>query len=70
MSWRLMECSNGACSKPFMVSGGRTGPIIDRETIDCPHCGHICGSSRIADVFHTRKLTDDEQARYDAGTLT
>lgn len=66
--WTLMTCSNEKCVQPFMVRGGHTGPMIDRETIDCPHCGHICGSDRIADVFHTRKLTPEEQAEYDAGT--
>lgn len=67
--WTLMTCSNEACSKPFMVMGGRTGPMIDRETIDCPHCGHVCGERRIADVFQTRPLNPEEQAAYDAGKL-
>jgi hypothetical protein len=64
-----MQCSSTACGLPFMVSGGRTGPMIDSEEIECPHCRHVCGSERIADVFHTRKLTDDEQALYDKGKL-
>jgi hypothetical protein len=38
--------------------------MIDREDIDCPHCGETWGSARIADVFRTRKLTAAEEAEY------
>jgi len=64
--WTRMICKSATCGLPFMVIGGKTGPMIDRETIDCPHCGHECGSDRIADTFRTRKLTAEEQADYDA----
>jgi len=54
------------CEKPFVITGGRTGPIIDREEIDCPHCGANWGSERIADVFHTRPLTSVELKEWQA----
>lgn len=38
--------------------------MIDEESINCPHCGHECGSARIADVFHTRPMTSEELADY------
>lgn len=59
---QIVECKE--CGKPFGLSGGCTGPMIDREDIICPHCGAICGSERIADVFRTRKLTPAEAAEY------
>jgi DNA-directed RNA polymerase subunit RPC12/RpoP len=66
---RIEECRK--CSKPFVVSGGRTGPVINREDpvmdqaeIDCPHCGDMWGGALIADGFQTRKLTPDEEAEY------
>lgn len=59
-----MTCSNPVCGLPFMVKGGHTGPMIDEESINCPHCGHECGSARIADVFHTRPMTSEELADY------
>jgi len=58
----LMTC--GVCGEPFMVSGGVTGPMIDRESIDCPHCGASNGGARIADVYLTRKLTAEETLSY------
>jgi DNA-directed RNA polymerase subunit RPC12/RpoP len=59
---RIEECRK--CGKPFVVSGGHTGPMIDSEDINCPHCGGLWGSDRIADVFTTRKLTSAEEAEY------
>ena len=38
--------------------------MIDREDINCPHCGALWGSARIADVFIKRKLTQEEEAEY------
>lgn len=61
----IQECA--ACHKPFSVSGGRTGPMIDWEDIICPHCGAKCGGDRIADVFHTEKLTPEQEREYKRG---
>ncbi len=53
------------CRKPFAVLGGGTGPMIDREDIECPHCGTVWGAERIAGVFQTRALTPSEAAEYE-----
>jgi len=58
----IEECPN--CDRPFRVTGGRTGPIIDFEDITCPHCRHVCGRERIADVFITTPLSDQEEKDY------
>jgi transcription initiation factor TFIIIB Brf1 subunit/transcription initiation factor TFIIB len=60
-----MTCQK--CGELFFVSGGETGPMIDREEIICPHCGAVCGSDRIADVFRTRKPTPEEARKRLAG---
>ena len=59
---RIEEC--GECGEAFAVLGGHTGPMIDLEDINCPHCGALWGTERIADVFKTRKLTPAEESEY------
>jgi hypothetical protein len=59
MPW-IEECKK--CGQPFRIEGGKTGPMIDSEDIDCPHCGDVWGSRRIADVFRTYPLTAEDAA--------
>ena len=40
--------------------------MIDREEINCPHCGATWGSERVADVFSTAPLTPEQEKAYEA----
>ena len=59
---RIEECRS--CRKPFKITGGHTGPMIEREYINCPYCNALWGSERIADTFSTHKLTPVEAAEH------
>ncbi len=52
------------CGNPFVVFGGHSGPRIDRDEIVCPYCAALWGTERIADVFHTRRMSPAEQVDY------
>jgi endogenous inhibitor of DNA gyrase (YacG/DUF329 family) len=55
------------CGEPFEATiYDPGGPFRDPETLDCPYCGHEVERRVMAGTMHSRKLTDEERAAYDA----